>query len=67
MIRHKNVKMLSFIDLYDIMIDFVFVGLKDISHGAAHCEILSRPLLRQLAAATGLSTIIKRLTSVNSK
>ena len=50
-----------------MIIDSVLVGLKDTSHLAAHCVILSRSLFRQFAASTGLSTTIQRLVSSANK
>ena len=41
----------------------VLAGLNDTNQVSAHCEILSGSELRQYAAVTGSSTIIKRLVS----
>ena len=54
--------------LHEIIMDSIFVGLKDTSQLAAHLLKLDRSVhgLRQFASARGLSTTTKRLHVVFS-
>ena len=49
--------------LREIRRDSFFVGLKVTSQVAAHLVNLERSVFKQIAAARGLSTIMKRLAS----